>query len=105
VNAMEGQIDLAQLPNVQQRVAELKAETTGLLAEINQLGQGKSGDPLADASTLADAVKTGILDAPQLVNNPFARGEVQTMIDSRGACIEKSGQEMDQSAVELLINN
>ncbi|MEJ2759780.1 MAG: methionine synthase, partial [Anaerolineales bacterium] len=61
VNAMDSQIDLALLPNVQQRVAELKSETTDLLAAIHQLGQGKTGDPLVDASTLADAVKTGIL--------------------------------------------
>jgi methylmalonyl-CoA mutase cobalamin-binding subunit len=105
VNAMDSQIDLAQLPNVQQRVAELKSETTDLLAAIHQLGQGKTGDPLVDASTLADAVKTGILDAPQLVNNPFAKGEVETMIDNRGACIEKLGQEMDQSVVGLPLNN
>ncbi len=90
LNAMESQVDLSQLPNVQQRVAQLKSETAELLAAIQRLGQGRTDDPLADASVLAEAVTTGILDAPQLVNNPFARGEVETIIDSRGACIVKN---------------
>ena len=31
-------------------------------------------DPLTDPATLARAVTLGILDAPQLRNNPFAHG-------------------------------
>lgn len=89
VNAMDSQVDLSQLPNVQQRVAELKTETARMLDTIRRLGQGKAEDPLADAAVLAEAVRWGILDAPQLVNNPFARGEVETILDGRGACIVK----------------
>ena len=37
--------------------------------------------------TLARAVTSGILDAPHLRNNPFARGQVITRIDRRGACV------------------
>jgi hypothetical protein len=44
-------------------------------------------DPLSDATTLAGAVKIGILDAPQLKGNPFARGRIVTRIDARGACV------------------
>jgi hypothetical protein len=44
-------------------------------------------DPLTDATTLALAVKTGLLDAPQLINNPYAKGQIITQIDQRGACL------------------
>ena len=37
-------------------------------------------DPLIDPPTLARAVELGILDAPQLRNNRFARGEAITRI-------------------------
>lgn len=43
--------------------------------------------PLTDPSTLARAVTTGVLDAPHLRNNPFARGQIVTHIDRRGACV------------------
>jgi hypothetical protein len=32
-------------------------------------------------------VTTGVMDAPHLRNNPFARGQIVTRIDARGACI------------------
>ncbi|MCB2178539.1 cobalamin B12-binding domain-containing protein [bacterium] len=89
-NAMDSQVDLGELPNVRQRVAELTAATERLVEKIRQLGKGKSEDPLTDPATLDAAVRTGILDAPQLVNNPFAQGAVKTGIDNRGACIVKN---------------
>jgi hypothetical protein len=36
---------------------------------------------------LANAVQSGLMDAPQLVNNRFGRGEIATIIDRRGACV------------------
>ena len=45
----------------------------------------RSEDPLIHAATLAKAVTSGILDAPQLKNNPFARGVIKTRIIN-GAC-------------------
>jgi hypothetical protein len=44
-------------------------------------------DPLTDPVTLERAVTRGILDAPHLKNNPFARGEIIARIDQRGACV------------------
>jgi len=32
-------------------------------------------------------VTTGILDAPHLRNNPYARGQIVTRTDERGACV------------------
>jgi len=44
-------------------------------------------DPLVDPATLARAVTSGVLDAPHLCSNSFARGQIVTRIDSRGACV------------------
>ena len=39
-----------------------------------------------DPVTLAQSVKLGILDAPQLRNNPFALGQINTRM-LNGSCI------------------
>jgi hypothetical protein len=43
-------------------------------------------DPWTDPPTLAKAVTSGLLDAPQLKNNPFAHGTIRTRI-IEGMCI------------------
>lgn len=85
--AMRSQLDLPALSNVQSRKVELLEEAQVLLDGIKSLDQTGTTDPLADAGVLARAVIEGLLDAPQLKNNPFGRGSVYTRIDSRGACI------------------
>ena len=45
------------------------------------------GDPLIDPATLARAVELGILDAPQLRSNRFARGEAITRITTASVCV------------------
>ncbi|MGD2028082.1 MAG: methionine synthase, partial [Anaerolineales bacterium] len=87
VNAMNANLDLTELSGVQARAQELITETSGLLEKIQQLGAASREDPLTDPANLAKAVAAGILDAPQLVNNKFARGDIVTRIDDRGACI------------------
>jgi hypothetical protein len=57
------------------------------LAAIGSLASPGSTDPLTEPATLAQAVAAGVLDAPQLRNNPFARGQIVTRIDERGACV------------------
>jgi len=86
-NAYRGQIDLTSSPNVRERVEELVSEARTLLNAIRALGEGKSGDPLANAAVLAEAVQVGLMDAPQLVNNPYGKGEIATIMDQRGACV------------------
>jgi methylmalonyl-CoA mutase cobalamin-binding subunit len=86
-NAYWGQIDLTSLPNIRKQVQILVSEAQVLLDAIRKLGSDKSDDPLADATVLANAVQSGLMDAPQLVNNPFGRGEIATIIDRRGACV------------------
>jgi hypothetical protein len=84
-NALRGQPDLTQDTAVQARKDELIAETRILLDAIRDLATSGVDDPLADAHTLAEAVHSGLLDAPQLGNNPHGRGLISTRVDARGA--------------------
>ncbi len=86
-NALHGLPDPTKDPIVQARKEELVQETQVTLDAIRALAPASVADPLADAVTLSQAVQRGILDAPQLANNPYGRGEVVTRIDARRACI------------------
>jgi hypothetical protein len=86
-NALRGQPDMTADPGVQQRKQELVREAHVMLDAIRELAGPDVAEPFTDPTTLARAVTTGILDAPHLRNNPFARGEMITRIDKRGACV------------------
>ena len=86
-NALRGQPDMTADPAVQQRKEELIGEARVTLGAIHGLAGPDVADPLTDPATLARAVTTGVLDAPHLRNNPFARGQIVTRIDPRGACV------------------
>ena len=100
-NALRGQPDPTHDPVVQARKHELIQEARVMLEAIKRGAPDGTADPLADAATLAEAVHCGILDAPQLGNNPHGRGEIITRIDSRGACIAVDPHR-DKPVVELL---
>jgi methylmalonyl-CoA mutase cobalamin-binding subunit len=85
-NALAGQPDMTQDPAVQTRVNTLIQEAQTTLEAIRQLASASTADPLVDPANLAKAVAVGILDAPHLKNNPFARGTIQTRIVD-GACV------------------
>lgn len=95
--ALRGSPDMTADPVVQARKEELIAEAAILLDAIRRLSPHLD-DPLADPATLTRAVETGLLDAPQLINNPFARGTIRTrsingailVIDSRGNPLPES---------------
>jgi hypothetical protein len=72
-------------PSIVQRKNELVVEAAQTLDAIRQLARSSVCDPLVDAESLAQAVARGVLDAPQLMNNRFARGEIRTCIID-GAC-------------------
>jgi hypothetical protein len=74
-------------PSVAARRDELIYEACVTLEAIRALAEPDIVDPLRDPVTLARAVKGGVLDAPQLRNNLFGRGQVVTRIDERGACV------------------
>jgi len=86
-NALHGQPDMAADPAVQERREELVQEARVTLAALAALAPAGVSDPLTDPATLARAVTSGLLDAPHLRNNPFARGQIVTRLDSRGACV------------------
>ncbi len=86
-NALHGQPDMTADPAVQARKHELLREAEVTLQAIRALAGPEVADPLLDPPTLARAVTTGILDAPHLANNLFARGQSVTRIDERGACV------------------
>lgn len=86
-NAVRGQPDMLADPAVRARADELVAEAMVLVDAIRDLAPGDAVDPLLDPPTLARAVTAGLLDAPHLRNNAFARGRLVTRIDSRGACV------------------
>jgi methylmalonyl-CoA mutase cobalamin-binding subunit len=85
--ALGGQPDMTRDPAVQQRREELVHETGLILNAIRGLAGPEVQDPFIDPATLARAVTVGLLDAPHLHNNPFARGQVETRVDDRGACV------------------
>jgi hypothetical protein len=76
---------------VQARKEELLREARVTLEAIRELGREGGADaladPLTDPATLAGSVGSGILDAPHLRANRFARGAIVTRIDERGACV------------------
>jgi hypothetical protein len=84
-NAIGGAPDMTLDPKIENRVKELTKEAQITLNAINDLAETEVEDPLSHSETLARAVNIGILDAPQLKNNPFARGRIRTRIID-GAC-------------------
>jgi len=91
-NALRGQPDMTLDPMVQERKAELIQEARVTLEAICALAGPDAEDPLTDPATLTRAVTSGVLDAPHLQNNPFARGQIATRIDRRGACVAVNPQ-------------
>ena len=79
--------DMTPDDNIQKRVAGISKEAPYTLEAIQEMAPTGVADPLVDAPTLTRAVKTGILDAPQLKNNPYGRGQIVTRITRSGACI------------------
>jgi len=86
-NALGGQPDMTVDATIQARKKELLTDAAAGLSAIRDLAGPGVQDALTDPATLARAVTAGILDAPHLRNNPFARGAIATRIDRRGACV------------------
>ncbi len=84
-NALAGQPDMTVDPNIRARKKHLIEQTEITLQAIRNLAGKSVGDPLTDPATLTKAVNLGILDAPQLKNNPFAPGVIRTRV-LNGAC-------------------
>ena len=99
-----GAPDLTADPLIQRRREELAAETRLTLQAIRDLASPDVEDPWSDPPTLAKAVTSGLLDAPQLKNNPFARGIIQTRI-IEGMClaVDEGGKPLTERARVLAL--
>jgi methylmalonyl-CoA mutase cobalamin-binding subunit len=105
-NAIHGAPEMISDSRIQIRREELFAEAEVTVQAIQDLAKHTSSDPLTDPETLAKAVTSGILDAPQLKNNPFARGQVITRVIN-GACIvvDALGRPLPESDRVAQLNN
>ncbi|NLG50561.1 MAG: methionine synthase [Chloroflexi bacterium] len=86
-NGLNGQPDMTRDPAIAERREELVSEARVLIEAIRALAGEGVDDPLTDPATLTQAVTVGLLDAPHLGRNRFARGQIVTRIDARGACV------------------
>jgi len=84
-SALKGSPDMTSDPGIQKRVRHLVSEAKFTLDAINAFPQETSMDAFTDPISLTQTVTSGIMDAPQLRNNQFARGQVRTQIIN-GAC-------------------
>lgn len=84
-------------PEVQVRKEALIADSRLLLDAIRDLADPDVADPWAHPATLARSVTQGYLDAPQLKNNRYGRGEIRTQIVN-GMClaVDEQGRVMSE---------
>jgi len=106
--ALYGQPDMLSDPRLAARKEELVREAQVTLEAIRSLAPAGSADPLTDAQILTRAAAAGIMDAPHLRGSRFAPGKVQTLIDTRGACVavdpETRAPLGEQQRIEALLS-
>jgi methylmalonyl-CoA mutase cobalamin-binding subunit len=85
-NALQGAPDMAADPTIQAQADHLVTEARLTLKAIGQMADPHSSDAWTDPTTLSQAVKLGILDAPQLRNNSYALGQIKTRMVN-GVCV------------------
>ncbi len=97
-NAVRGAPAMTADPAILKRRKQLVKEASILLEAIADLAGPEAGDPFTDAATLARAVTCGLLDAPQLRNNKFGRGEVRTsIVNGANVAVDKKGRPITES--------
>ncbi|HUF00145.1 MAG TPA: cobalamin B12-binding domain-containing protein [Anaerolineales bacterium] len=97
-NSVRGAPDMTADKAVTKRRKELVKEAKLLLEAISALAGPEAGDPFTNASTLTRAVTCGLMDAPQLGNNKFGRGEVRTsIVNGANVAVDKSGTPITES--------
>lgn len=95
-NAM-GAPDMTADLAIQKRVKELVREANKVLDAIQRLPASPL-DPFIDPATLTRAVISGILDAPQLLNNKFGRGLVKTrIVNGASVSVDDQGKPISEN--------
>ncbi|MEE4195888.1 MAG: methionine synthase [Anaerolineae bacterium] len=96
-NVLKGQPDLTTDPGVQARKQHLIEEAQQTLQAIRYFSGESPQDARTDPAALAKAVTCGLLDAPHLKNNPYARGTVRTaVIDGGCECVDAAGKPISE---------
>jgi hypothetical protein len=85
-------------PLIQKRKKALIKEARLTIKAIRNLGKNKVKDALIDPEILTQAVSKGILDAPHLKNNLFAKGTIRTrIIDAACEAVDDNGKKITES--------
>ncbi|MCL4506699.1 MAG: cobalamin B12-binding domain-containing protein [Chloroflexi bacterium] len=97
--AVQGMPDMTADSAIRERRKAILAEAGVTLDAIRSLAEPGVEDPFTDPATLARSVEAGIMDAPQLKNNPYARGATLTQVSRQGACIavDETGHAISES--------
>ena len=94
-NALKGQPDMLSDPLLKSRTEFLVNEARITLQAIRNLG---GEDALTNAETLSEAVRQGIMDAPHLKNNSFARGSIRTrIIEGASEAVDEQGNKISEA--------
>lgn len=101
-NFLQGAPDFSIDPQIQSRKAELIKEAEITLQAIRHLAPSIQ-EPWTDAAVLTKAVTSGILDAPQLISNPYALGVDQTRI-MNGRCVSVNRQSQPIKEDQRIVN-
>ncbi len=70
--------DMTLDPKIKGRKEELIDEAKTLLEAFDEIAPPRVDDPLSDVATIAKAIRIGLLDAPHLAGNPYAKGVLIT---------------------------
>lgn len=104
--AVEGAPDMTNDREVQERTDQLVSDARLTLDAIRRIAEPEIDDPWTDPGVLAEAVKIGILDAPQLEGSTEAKGSICTaLIDGASVTVDPdTGDEIsEQSRLEYLL--
>ncbi len=91
-NALKGQPNMTADPTIQERKNLLVQEARFTLNTIRSLAGRGIQDPLTDPHTLAQAVTTGIMDAPQLKTTDLGGRIITRYIGGRCDAVGPDGQ-------------
>ncbi len=92
-----GAPDMTGADEVQQRKKILIEEAKLLLNKMDEIALPGVEDPWSDAATLAKSVTLGLMDAPQLRNNKYGRGQVRTKIlNGASIAVDENGAPLSQ---------
>lgn len=105
-NSLLGLLDISENKQINERKNELLGEAKSLLDAIRQIADINVENPWSNPKTLTNAIKIGILDAPHLKGNRFAKGEIMTKMIN-GACyaVDENGTIVpEKKRLEKLLN-